>query len=138
MSNQNTEKRIVLTFGTFDRLHPWHEYYLNEAKKYWNYLVTIVARDSTVLRVKGRNSVYDEQIRLSNLQSTWWSDEVVLGHESWFDRCLDYYKPDVICLGYDQGDITGKLWIMNDEWWIEIFRIPSYMPEKWKSSLLAS
>lgn len=136
MSNQNTEKKIVLTFGTFDRLHPWHEYYLSEAKKYGDYLVTIVARDSTVLRVKGKSPVHDEQMRFNNLKATWWSDEVVLGHESGFDRCLDYYKPEVICLGYDQGDISWKLKVKS--WKYKVIRIPSYMPEKWKSSLLVN
>ena len=78
MSNQNNKKKIVLTFGTFDRLHPGHEHYLREAKKYGDHLVTIVARDSTVFRVKGKNPIHDEQIRLANLQLTGWSDEVVL------------------------------------------------------------
>jgi len=134
MSNQKTKKKIILTFGTFDRLHPWHEYYLREARTYGDYLVTIVARDSTVWRVKSKQPFYDEVTRLQHLQTTGRSDEVVLGHERWFDRCLDYYKPDVICLWYDQGDVSWKL--KAESWKYQIVRIPSYMPEKWKSSLL--
>lgn len=42
----------VMTFGTFDVFHPGHLYYLREAKKLGNYLVTVVARDETVLNIK--------------------------------------------------------------------------------------
>ncbi|MEI6711388.1 MAG: adenylyltransferase/cytidyltransferase family protein [bacterium] len=41
-----------MTFGTFDRFHPGHEYYLREAKKLGDTLITIVARDNTVERIK--------------------------------------------------------------------------------------
>lgn len=76
------KKKVVLTFGTFDRLHLGHQYYLSQAREYGDVVVTIVARDSTVLRVKGRLPRYDEQTRLHNLQAMNRSDEVVLGRES--------------------------------------------------------
>lgn len=43
---------VVLTFGTFDIFHPGHEYYLREAKKHGDKLVTVIARDQTVKNVK--------------------------------------------------------------------------------------
>jgi FAD synthetase len=46
------KKRVVMTFGTFDLLHPGHLHYLSEAKKLGDYLITIVARDATVERLK--------------------------------------------------------------------------------------
>jgi FAD synthetase len=131
---QKYKKKIILTFGTFDRLHPGHQYYLSQARWYGDYLITIVARDSTVSKVKGRLPYYDEQARLSALQDTWRSDEVILGHESGFDRCLWYYKPDVICLWYDQGDITGTLDMIGST--VKVIRILPYQPDIWKSSLL--
>jgi FAD synthetase len=45
-------KKTVMTFGTFDRLHPGHEYYLSEARKYGDCLITVVARDKTVVDIK--------------------------------------------------------------------------------------
>lgn len=146
MQKEN-KKKIVLTFGTFDILHLGHQYYLSQAKKYGDHLVTIIARDSTVLKVKWRLPSHNEQTRLQNLTQTKRSDEVVLGHESGFDRCLDYYKPDVICMGYDQGDVSWKLQVESEKWnksiiynlksKISLVRIAPYKPEKRKSSILA-
>lgn len=131
------KKKVVLTFWTFDRLHLGHQYYLSQAREYGDYVVTIVARDSTVLKVKGRLPFSTEDQRLENLKKTARSDEVVLGREDWFDWCLDYYQPDVICMGYDQGDVSGRL--KAEDWTrkgLKIVRIAPYMPDKWKSSLL--
>ena len=44
--------KIVMTFGTFDHLHPGHIYYLSEARKYGDYLITVVARDKTTGTLK--------------------------------------------------------------------------------------
>jgi len=44
----------VLAFGTFDILHPGHEFYLKEAKKHGDILDVVVARDSTVEKIKGK------------------------------------------------------------------------------------
>ncbi len=46
------ERITVMTFGTFDMFHPGHEYYLSEARKLGDTLITIVARDVTVTRIK--------------------------------------------------------------------------------------
>jgi len=43
---------LVMTFGTFDRFHPGHEYYLREAKKLGDSLLTVIARDVTVIKIK--------------------------------------------------------------------------------------
>jgi len=42
----------TLVFGTFDILHPGHEYFLKEAKRHGDQLVVVVARDLTVKQVK--------------------------------------------------------------------------------------
>gem|GEM_PF-2920555 len=50
----------VLTFGTFDHLHPGHESYLIQAKAYGDELITIVALDETVKRIKGKLPDHDQ------------------------------------------------------------------------------
>jgi len=39
------KKKKVMVFGTFDIFHPGHRSFLNQAKKYGNYLIVVVARD---------------------------------------------------------------------------------------------
>ena len=42
----------VLTFGTFDHTHPGHISYLTQASHYGDHLITIIALDQTVQKVK--------------------------------------------------------------------------------------
>ena len=44
----------VMCFGTFDKLHPGHRYYLSESKKQGDYLIVVVARDQNVLKIKNK------------------------------------------------------------------------------------
>lgn len=46
------EKKIAVTAGTFDLLHPGHFNTLNFAKKHADELVVIIARDETVKKLK--------------------------------------------------------------------------------------
>lgn len=96
-------RRIVMAFGTFDLLHPGHEYVFTEAKKYGNYLIVVLARDSTVRQVKKKKPFYSQEIRKKNLEKNKWIDEVVLGDENDKYTAIKKYKPDTIVLGYDQS-----------------------------------
>jgi FAD synthase len=42
----------ILTFGSFDVVHKGHEYYLSEARKYGDHLITIIATDHNIERIK--------------------------------------------------------------------------------------
>lgn len=126
------KKRIVLTFGTFDGLHPGHEYYLSQAKTYGDHVVTIIATDTTIRQHKHREPYHLQEERLQQLRATGRSDEIVLWRESGFEWCLEEYKPDVICMGYDQWDISGKI----KQYDIPMVRIDSYHPEWYKSSIV--
>lgn len=61
---------IVLTFGTFDYLHPGHKFYLRQAKKLGDYLITVIARDTNVLTTKGELPDHDEDTRLERVWQT--------------------------------------------------------------------
>ncbi len=100
----------VLSFGTFDTLHEGHKHFLQEAKEHGDILVVVVARDSTVKKVKGQLPVHNEEERLHAIQELEFVDHAMLGNEG-----EDKYtvvvevNPDVIFLGYDQFAFTDQL-----------------------------
>lgn len=59
--------KLVMTFGTFDMFHPGHVYYLSEARKLGDELITIIARDVTVSKIKGRLPREKENVRLEKV-----------------------------------------------------------------------
>jgi FAD synthetase len=127
----------VLVFGTFDILHPGHEYFLKQAKKQGDELVVVVARDSTVKQVKGEQPHHDENFRLSNIQNLDYVDKAMLGYESADKyRIIDEIRPDIICLGYDQTHFVNGLESKLQEMGLkpELIRIGSYEPHIHKSS----
>lgn len=91
----------VMAAGTFDLLHMGHIYYLKEAKKLGDKLVVVVARDSTVRRLK-HEPVTPEEMRLGLIRELKMVDEALLGHEDDIYAVLKEIKPDIIALGYDQ------------------------------------
>lgn len=107
------QRRVVLASGVFDLLHLGHVKFLEEAKKAGGKnakLLVIVARDSTVQKTKGRKPVMPENQRLVLVESLRIVDEAVLGLED-FDigDVIERVKPDVIALGYDQGDVEAQV-----------------------------
>ncbi len=130
---------LVMTFGTFDRFHPGHEYYLTEAKKFWDTLITVVARDSTVMSIKSKKPRDLERERLKNIIDSWLADTVVLWSDTHPYQVLLTYRPDILCFWYDQNSFNNeKLEIFLKENHLNpmIIRLPAFNPEKWKSSLL--
>ena len=131
------EKKVI-TFWTFDKFHPWHQYYLWEASKYWDKLITMVARDKTVKKVKWKKPADDESRRLLNVKKHWLSDIVDLWHECDYFHCISTYKPDIICLWYDQSAFVWMLesFLRSNNINAQIVRIWSHKPETYKSSKL--
>lgn len=128
----------VLTFGTFDLVHDGHLYYLSNAKKYWDNLVTIVARDKSVQKFKGKSPLYSEEKRINDVENFQVSDIVELGHESDYFACIKRHNPKVICLGYDQK--SANVWLQKyldeNNLTITIVILPPYRENELKSSIL--
>jgi len=121
-------------FGTFDGIHPGHEFFLRQLKKLGDELIVVVARDSNVERIKGRKPKNDENVRLSALKATHLADKVCLGHLTDFYQPIVDFSPDIIGLGYDQkADVDAILEKFPN---IKIIRQKSFSPETYKSSLL--
>ena len=91
----------VMATGTFDLLHMGHIYYLKEAKKLGDKLVVVVARDSTVRKLK-HEPITPEEMRLDIIKELKIVDEATLGHEDDMYATVKEIKPDIIALGYDQ------------------------------------
>lgn len=87
--------------GVFDLLHLGHIYFLNEARKYGDELVVVVARDNTAKKLKHLPIISEQNrvIMVSNLKPV---DRAILGHEDDMYKTVAEVKPDVIVLGYDQ------------------------------------
>jgi len=101
--------RKVMVFGTFDILHPGHMNFLKQARRYGDYLIVVVARDKTVRRVKQRHPMFDERQRHALVKKVEGVNRAVLGYTGDKYRVIEKYKPQVICLGYDQLSFTEDL-----------------------------
>ena len=98
----------VMAFGSFDILHEGHKHYLREAKSYGDYLIVVVARDLNILKFKGRGPRNNERHRLNEVKELDFVDKAVLGHKDDILEVLDEFKPDIICLGYDQKTVDEE------------------------------
>lgn len=133
---QKTED-YVLTFGTFDILHPGHEYYLKNAKMHGDKIVMILATDANVLRFKNRLPRNNQEMRLQNIQQSFqFLDTVLIGEGNNPFQWLEIYKPKVICLGYDQMGFSDKLdtYIEKENLDTKVVRIQPFCEDIYKSS----
>ena len=130
--------KTVITFGTFDIFHPGHESYLEQAKKFGDRLIAVVARDKTVLAVKGQIAKNNEQERLKVVKDSGLADEIILGNLKDKYAVIEKYRPDVIALGYDQKVDLPELEKKLQEFKLEtkIVRLKAFKPEIYKSSKL--
>jgi FAD synthetase len=128
----------VLVFGSFDILHPGHHNFFEQAKQYGDRLYVIVARNSTIEKVKQRKPVHDELKRKHDIEKTGLAHSVLLGHPSDPYALIVKIKPDVICLGYDQTSFTSDLEkeLKKRNLSPKIIRLNPYKPHIYKSSKL--
>ena len=124
----------VIGFGTFDGLHPGHLSYLKQLKKLGDKVRIVVARDINVHKIKSRPTRNNEKIRIAEIEKTGIVDDVVLGDENDFYKCIRDFNPDIIGLGYDQRADIGELTKRFPD--IRIVRLKAFKPEKHKSSLI--
>jgi FAD synthetase len=128
----------VLVFGSFDLLHEGHKHFFNEAKKLGNTLYVVVAKDSSIKSFKGHESNFNEDERVEHIKKLGIVDDVRLGYEGDKWKIIEEIKPDIIALGYDQDSYTKGLenGMRDKNLKVKIVRLSSYMPEKYKSSLM--
>ncbi len=128
----------VLTFGTFDIFHPGHEYYLREAKKHGDTLVTIIARDETVKNLKKYTPRNDEHSRKKTVEESGIPDKILLGELENYYNCIIDQQADVICLWYDQRHLADWLqqFLQSHKLQVKIIRLDPFQEDIYKSSKL--
>ncbi|MFX0090874.1 MAG: adenylyltransferase/cytidyltransferase family protein, partial [Candidatus Hodarchaeota archaeon] len=127
------EKKRICVFGTYDIIHLGHIHFLNNAKKLGGSnteLTVVIARDSSVLRLKNRNTVFPEEHRRQIVENLKAVDKAVLGNEG-EDKfsIIEKIRPDMIVLGYDQwitAEELKKKLEKRFDWSIDINTLPKY------------
>jgi len=132
--------KTVLASGAFDLLHYGHVRFLEESKKAGlegARLIVVVARDSTVKKMKGKRPVIPEDQRRALVEALKPVDKAILGSD-FFDvkDILDKVKPDVVAVGHDQIDLekTVRELIAKLGLEIEVVKIGRFGPEELASS----
>jgi FAD synthetase len=107
------KRKVVLASGVFDLLHLGHVRFLEEAKRAGGEdakLIVVIARDSTVEKMKGRKPIMSEDQRRALVESLKVVDQAVLGYEDLdIGEVIGKIKPDVIVLGYDQAEMETEV-----------------------------
>lgn len=96
--------KVVLVGGVFDLIHPGHIHTLRAAKAEGDVLVVVLARQSTAQKIKKYRKIYhDEKLRKDLVTSLNFVDLALIGNEGTLYDTVEYVKPNVIALGYDQA-----------------------------------
>lgn len=126
----------VLCFWTFDHIHPGHEFFLNSAKKYWDKLIVVVARDESVVKLKWKKPYYTSLERIEHVKDLAIADKVYAWKKEQQLSWLKDYQPCTVCLWYDQKGYSHWIekYIEEHNLHSKVVRVQSHKPEKYKSS----
>jgi glycerol-3-phosphate cytidylyltransferase-like family protein len=146
----------VMLFGTFDDLHPGHEYVFRNAlqrvssdeneklrvtrndaqspkpKAQSSGVWAVVARDSNVIRIKGHPPLQTQEERIETITRMFPEVQAILGDASDFLVPIRSVQPDLILLGYDQKLPPG---VNDEDLGVPVERLEAFHPEVHKSSL---
>ncbi len=128
-------KRVMIS-GTFDIIHPGHLNFVRQAKKHGGEVIAVVARDVNVKKNKGKKPKFSEMKRLVKVSLIPGVSLAILGDKKDPYKVLDEYRPDVICLGYDQKYFVKDLRkeLKKRKLKTKIRRLKAYKPKLYKSS----
>ena len=128
-----------LVFGTFDRFHPGHEWFLLQASKHCNHLTVCVALDSDVERRKGKKPTHHVSQRIRMVQEFLPYATVQAGDEQEGTWTVLLQEPIDICIiGYDQHTLLTALEVLRQKqkFSFEVIQLEAYFPERYKTSLI--
>ena len=131
------EMKKVLVAGSFELLHSGHLNLFKQAKELGDFLVVIVARDSSVKKMKGRPAFVAENERLEIVSALKTVDKARLGNLENQFLVLSEERPDVLLLGYDQVVDENALRTQCRDLKIEVKRAVAFNEKEFKSSILA-
>lgn len=126
----------VLCFGTFDGLHPGHEFFLRKASAFGK-LSVVLARDATVEKYKKKKPFNNEKARLAAVNALPYVTNARFGYTIADKlKVVQEINPDIIVLGYDQSWFVDELKAWATKQHKEIILLPAHVPEKYKTSIL--
>lgn len=109
---KNNGKKIGLSHGVFDLLHPGHIQHFIAAKREVDYLIVSITSDAFVNKGPGR-PVFTEDIRISTLSALSAVDYVTISRDKTAEKIIEIVKPDIYFKGSDYAnsadDPTGKI-----------------------------
>ena len=97
-----TSLRVVLAGGVFDIIHPGHIHTLKAAKNLGDVLIVVIATDKTAEKMKKRLPLHNQDQRKMLVDALSVVDLGVVGHEGDIFKTVDFIRPQIIALGYDQ------------------------------------
>lgn len=123
----------VLIAGTFDFFHEGHKNFIEQASKLGDELHVIIARDSSVKKIKKKIPTQTEKTRFQQILSWPLVTKAYLGDDKDFMKIPLQINPEIIAIGYDQ-EIPNNLKENFEE--TQIIRLKPFQEKKYKSSLL--
>jgi FAD synthetase len=130
--------RVVLVGGVFDLIHPGHIHTLKAAKSHGDVLVVVVARTSTAMTINKERKIYHtEDMRRELVSSLRFVDLAIIGKEGTLYDTVEYVRPDIIALGYDQThsekDVSYNCQTRNLN--VRVIRLNTPMPRTKSSNI---
>jgi len=128
-----------LLFGAFDGLHDGHRAMLTEAREHAENIIVALPPDDVIFELKGKRAKFSWKERAKALWESRLVDEVIRGDDTLgVYSAIDDKNPDVIFVGYDQGDLANDLtsYLANDGKSTPVVTLSPYKPERYKSSLI--
>ena len=101
--------KVVLTGGVYDIIHPGHIHTLKNSKQEGDLLIVSIARDSRVIKIKGRKPINNERRRTILVSSIRYVDFTLLGSKGDIFGVVKKIKPNIITIGYDQTHQISEL-----------------------------
>ena len=101
-------KKIVMSYGCFDLLHPGHIRHLKAARQYGDILVVVIIPDRFVRKGPGR-PVFNEHLRMESVASLSDVDYVTLNLWENPIKAIELLKPDFYVKGRDYSDNTMEV-----------------------------
>jgi rfaE bifunctional protein nucleotidyltransferase chain/domain len=117
LREKHKDDKIVICSGSFDMIHAGHVLFLEDCKKFGDFLVTVVAGDAILRKLKGsQRPIIPQEARIKLLDSLKPIDYTVLDDFSQkndnplyaIEYAIELLKPDVYVINTDAFDIPSR------------------------------
>lgn len=123
---KSKNKKIVLTNGCFDILHPGHIHLLQEAKKLGNFLIVAINSDYSVNKLKGSGRPFNRlSSRIKMLASLACVDLVISFNEISPENIIKKISPDILVKGgdYKVNNIIGGNYVKSYNGQVNVIKL---------------